>query len=172
MFMFHWGIVKTTRMKMYVSFIEWIINLVLAFARTNQFLPSICRNIKLVLDFKRRQTSSFIRPISPLVRLMCQSTCCDVMSMCHLVLHMYKDHFDGNVTNFTFNFLLLFFLFYPSFTPLLPIIPSSHFIQKHQTSPRLFSFPLKPSSSSSLQNHHHLHRSTLENIPFCLCLFD
>ena len=38
----------------------------------------------------------------------------------------------------------------PNFLPLLLILPSSHFIQKHQMSPWLFSFLLKLSPSSSL----------------------
>jgi len=122
----------------------------------NRFCPLICRNIKLIIEFN----SSF----QYFWRLMCQSACCIVMSTCHQQSSMCKwtilmEMLQISLLTFHFQFFSVF--------PLLHILPSSHFIQKHQTSPGLFSFPLKPSpsSSSSLKNHH-LHQSTLEKIPF------
>ena len=49
-----------------------------------------------------------------------------------------------------------------SFLPLFdPYLPPSYFSHTHQNSPWPFSFPLKPSSPSPLQNHHHRRRSTM-----------
>jgi len=46
------------------------------------------------------------------------------------------------------------------FTPVLSL-PSSDFSHTHQNSLQPFSFPLKPSSPSPLQNNHHRRRSTV-----------
>jgi len=64
-----------------------------------------------------------------------------------------------SVFTFQLHFFLLFFQFYPSFT--LTFHPQISLFW-HQTCPWPFSFPLKPSASSPLQNHHHLRRSTLD----------
>ena len=126
----------------------------LEFARINQFRSLICQNIKLVPKFNRRLSNPSLRLISPLVRLMCQSACCAMMSMCHSIIHVYKDHFDGNVTNFTFNFSLSIF----SVFPLLPLfyLSSSHFIHKKSNQSLTLLLPVKtftifisPKSSSS-----------------------
>ena len=95
------------------------------------------------------------------------------MSICMLYCDVHMSYPQSSMCTWTIlmemlqiSLLTFHFQFFSVF-PLLHILSSSHFIQKHQTSPGLFSFPLKPSpsSSSSLKNHH-LHQSTLEKIPF------
>jgi len=60
------------------------------------------------------------------------------------------------VEKFQFSLFCLIFLCYSNFAHVLPIRHSSHFIQKHQKRLWPFSFSLKLSPFSPLQNHHHL----------------
>jgi len=127
---------------------------------TVQIHPPIMRNIKLVPEFVRRPSKWSLRPNALLLLLICHLACCVVLYMCHQGSHVYKDQFDGNEKKFSFNFST-FFVF-PILPLYYPYLPSSHFTQTHQTRPWPFSFPLKPSPSSPLQNHHHLRWSTLD----------
>jgi len=64
----------------------------------------------------------------------------------------------NSVFNFQIQFFLLFH-FYPCF---ILTFPPSDFSHTHQNSPWPFSFLLKPSSPSPLQNQHHRRRSTMD----------
>ena len=66
-----------------------------------------------VPEFNRRPSNSSLRPISLLVMLRCHLACCDMLYTCHPISHVYKDQFDGNATNLSFNFSLSIFFVFP-----------------------------------------------------------
>ena len=98
--------------------------------------------------------------------MMCRHACCVVLYTCQQGSHVYKDQFDENGKNCSFNFSVDIFSVFPIIPLYYPYLPSSHFTQTHQTRPWPSSFPPKPSPYSPLQDHHHLRRSTLEKIMF------
>jgi len=63
---------------------------------------------------------------------------------------------------FQFSLFNFNFLSFSSFTPLLSLPSTLRFHSFHIKQVPPFSFPLKPSPSSPLQNSHHLWRSTLD----------
>ena len=63
----------------------------------------------------------------------------------------FSFHFSNAIFS-AFPFLPMFYLY----------LPPSYFSHTHQNSPWSFSFLLKPSSPSSLKNHHHRQRSTVD----------
>jgi len=83
------------------------------------------------------------------------------MLCCLVHVARRKPHVQGliwlNWKKFSFHFSVYFSCF-SHFAHPLPIPLSSHFSQKHQKRPWLFSFLLKLSPFLPLQNHHHLRR--------------
>jgi len=111
------------------------------------------RNINLVLEFVRHPSKRSFHPSDPLAMMICRPVCCAVLS-CTRVQGLIW----WIVEKFQFSLLSFIFLCYSNFAPVLPTPPSSHFTQKHKKRPWSFSFPLKLSPFSPLQNHHHLWR--------------
>ena len=87
------------------------------------------------------------------------------MLCCHVHVSKRKPRVQGlnwwKRKKFSFHFSNTIFSAFPYLPLFYPYLPPSDFSHTHQNNPRPFSFPLKPSSPSPLQNHHHRRRSMM-----------
>jgi len=122
------------------------------------------------LNYAKYQLSSWIcqmsiKKVPPSKWYVSHANLSPCMLCCLVHVARRKPRFQGliwlNWKKVQFSLFSFFFFYFSHFAPALPIPPSSHFSQKHQKRPWPFSFPLKLSPFSPLQNHHHLQRFSM-----------